>query len=316
MFPETVDRMILDGNLYVKDFRVLGGAGWSLLENDTDVWRVGFLGECTNAGPEWCALAKPTNGESPVTLEHLEARLTKVMKSLIDRPLPAYTDKNGPSLITYSQLVDKLRQLMYDHKKWPDVAQMLYELDLGNSTLAAVYLNSDWRYKPWKPSYIHHPLSEESMNLIICADIFDATPPAEWLSWWNQLWISMTRKSWLSGNMAFYWVLPCQYYTNYWSQSSEVYMGDLNATFKTPLLLMSTTYDPATPLQNGRRLLHDMGNNARLIVHHGYGHTTANDRFNCTDRIGKAYILHGTIPSKQETDCLANRKPYIGSSPE
>ncbi|KAJ5725943.1 uncharacterized protein N7483_007300 [Penicillium malachiteum] len=314
MFPENVGRMILDGNIYVKDFRVLGGAGWTLLENDTDVWRDGFLGECINAGPQWCALAKTTNDESPVTLEWLEARLAKAFNSLIDRPLPAYTDKSGPSIITYSQLVDRLRQFMYDPKNWPDAAQMLYELEKGNTTLVATYLDSQWGYKPWIPSYIGHPLSDKSMYLIICADIVDATPPDDGLSWWNQLWLSMTRKSWLSGNMAFYWVLPCQHYAKYWSTSSEVYLGDLNHTFRTPVLLMSTTYDPATPLRNGRRLLHDMGHNARLVVHHGYGHTTINDRSKCTDRIGKAYILNGSLPSEQETDCFANRKPYIGRS--
>ncbi|KAJ5703889.1 Alpha/Beta hydrolase protein [Penicillium malachiteum] len=254
MFPANVGRMILDGNLYVKDFRVLGGAGWSLLENGTDIWRDGFLGECINAGPEWCALTKPTNGQSPMTLEQLETRLENVIKSLIDRPLPAYTDKSGPSIITYFQLLDKLRQLMYD----PKSGRMLLRCSISLR----------WETLPSQP---------QSTNLIICADIVDATPPNDWLSWWNQLWISMISKSWLSGNMALYWVLPCQHYKEYWSTSSEVYVGDLNHTFKTPLLLMSTTCDPATPLRNGRRLLHDMGHNARLIVHHGYGHITAND---------------------------------------
>jgi hypothetical protein len=76
------------------------------------------------------------------------------------------------------------------------------------------------------------------------------------------------------------------------------------------VLLIAETYDPATPLRNGRRLLAEMGRNARLIVHHGYGHSSR-DTSNCTDSIAKEFILHGTLPEEQETACFANEKPYL-----
>lgn len=86
--------------------------------------------------------------------------------------------------------------------------------------------------------------------------------------------------------------------------------GDLNNTLANPVLLIAETYDPATPLRNGRRLSAEMGTNARLIVHHGYGHSSR-DRSNCTDSIAQEYILNGTIPEEQETACFANEKPYL-----
>jgi hypothetical protein len=76
------------------------------------------------------------------------------------------------------------------------------------------------------------------------------------------------------------------------------------------VLLIAETYDPATPLRNGRRLLAEMGTNARLIVHHGYGHSSR-DTSNCTDSIAKEFILHGKLPHEQETACYANEKPYL-----
>jgi hypothetical protein len=93
-------------------------------------------------------------------------------------------------------------------------------------------------------------------------------------------------------------------------QPVGVYRGDLNHTLKNPVLLIAETYDPATPLRNGRRLLQEMGTNARLIVHHGYGHSSR-DTSACTERIAKAYILNGTLPDEQETDCYADEKPYL-----
>jgi len=53
-----------------------------------------------------------------------------------------------------------------------------------------------------------------------------------------------------------------------------------------------------------------MGQNARLIVHHGYGHTTRWDRSNCTDSYGKAYILEGSLPEDLEINFYANEDPY------
>jgi hypothetical protein len=76
------------------------------------------------------------------------------------------------------------------------------------------------------------------------------------------------------------------------------------------VLLIAETYDPATPLRNGRRLLAEMGRNARLIVHHGYGHSSK-DTSNCTDSIAREFILHGTLPKEQETPCYADEKPYL-----
>jgi predicted esterase len=45
----------------------------------------------------------------------------------------------------------------------------------------------------------------------------------------------------------------------------QVYRGDFDASLRNPLLLIAETYDPATPLRNGRRLAKALGkDNARL----------------------------------------------------
>ena len=46
---------------------------------------------------------------------------------------------------------------------------------------------------------------------------------------------------------------------------AEVYRGEFNHTLSNPLLLFGETYDPATPLRNGRRLAKALGEqNAKL----------------------------------------------------
>ncbi|KAJ5752843.1 hypothetical protein N7520_009760 [Penicillium odoratum] len=312
MFPTRAGRLILDGTEYVRDHRLLGGFGWTALDNATNAWRDGFLGECLNAGPKWCALANPLpNQDGPVTLAQLEARMAQLLESLKVRPQSAYTESGGPSLITYSALVQSvLYGTMYRPMEWPAAAQMLYELEAGNATLAANALDLSWSDHSEKPFYPYSPSSSELEFLVICSDAYDAPLP-DGLDWWDQLWEDMSTRSWIAGNSRFFSVLPCRHYNTYWDRPSEVYRGDLNHTLKTPTLLIASPYDPATPLRNGRRLLAEMGQNARLIVNHAYGHSSRRARSDCTDRVAKAYILHGTIPKEQEIQCYANEQPYI-----
>ncbi|KAK4187465.1 Alpha/Beta hydrolase protein [Podospora australis] len=309
MFPDRVGRMILDGTEYVRDHRLRGGFGWTALDNATDAWHDGFLGECVNAGPEFCALAKPKDGKA-VMLADLESRMEALFKSLASRPVPAYLPSSGPTMVTYSALVDGTYGAMYNANSWPTLAETLYDLESGNATLAALLLEGSlWHFDPEAPcpTTPKPPLSEELGSLVICADSYDATEPDD-LDWWLSLWGNMTTQNWIAGNSRFYDVLGCRHFNTYW-KPAEVYRGDLNHTLKHPVLLIAETYDPATPLRNGRRLLHEMGSNARLIAHHGYGHSSR-DTSKCTDSLARAYILHGTLPEEAETACYADEKPY------
>ncbi|KAH8648668.1 hypothetical protein BX600DRAFT_475607 [Xylariales sp. PMI_506] len=308
MFPNSVGRLILDGTEYVRDHRQVGGFGWTALDNGTDAWHDGFLGECINAGPDHCALARPRQGQS-VTVRDLEVRIDTLLKSTIERPIPGYMDSVGPVLITYSKLVGALYTAMYNANSWPALAQMLYEFEAGNSTLATAFVNR-WEYDPTLPcSSTARPSSDELGLMVICADSYDAPQP-EGLEWWADLWTNMTTKSWIAGNSRFYSVFPCRHFSKYWPKPAEVFRGDLNSTLKHPVLLIAETYDPATPLRNGRRLLNEMGKNARLIAHHGYGHSSR-DKSNCTDTIVRNFILDGTTPKERETACFADQKPYL-----
>lgn len=311
MFPGSVGRLVLDGTEYVRDHRLLGGFGWTALDNATDAWRDGFLGECLNAGPQHCALAK-SDDRHPVRLPDLEVRMTSLIKTLIHRPMPGYTESSGPSLVTYSALVGAIYSSLYNARSWPALAQMLYELESGNSTLAATFLDSKfWAYNPAQPPPLStKPASDELGDLVICADSYDAPQPDDGLVWWDSLWANMTAQAWISGNSRFFNVLPCRHFNTYWDAPAEVYRGDLNHTLKNPVLLIAETYDPATPLRNGRRLAKEMGRNARLIAHHGYGHSSR-DTSDCTDSIARRFILHGDLPDKPETACHANEKPYL-----
>ncbi|KAI0395508.1 Alpha/Beta hydrolase protein [Xylariaceae sp. FL0594] len=318
MFPDRVGRMILDGVQYTKDQRLLGGWGWTSLDNVADAWRDGFLGECIKAGPRKCALAADKGHQQQpnlTSLERLEARMDALLRSVLARPVPAYTEEHGPSIVTYSQLVLHIYATLYSPASWPATAQMLHELEAGNATLAAVALGRGWRHSAPAPGQSKQDLSGETDHLVICADSYDDDDEGKReLAWWDALWANMTRRSWISGDSRFLNVLPCRHFTAYWPDVADAYRGDLNLgghALRNPVLLLSTVYDPATPLRNARRLLADLGpRNARLVVQRGYGHMSTQHPYKCTDDLAKAYILHGTLPREEEVECFPDRAPY------
>ncbi|EFY91429.1 TAP domain protein [Metarhizium acridum CQMa 102] len=308
MFPDSVGRIILDGMDYARDHRAVGGYAQTALYNTTDVWNDGFLGECVAAGPERCALAKPVNG-SDMTLGSLKERMQKLLQGLAERPIPTYSKKSGPLIITYSDVVSFISGTLYTPSTWPSAAKLLQELEEGKLASATAMVDKSWSFQPPNMNPEPDP-GAELLLMVVCGDASDASPPGG-LDVWESLWRDMVKKSFLSGHANFASVFPCRNYKRYWPKGAEVYRGDFNQPLRNPLLLASPTHDPVTPLVNGRKLLSEMGmKNARLIVHHGYGHGTWAHVSKCTDDLFRAYLLNGTVPDKAETHCYADVKPY------
>ena len=72
-------------------------------------------------------------------------------------------------------------------------------------------------------------------------------------------------------------------------------------TFTTPIMVVGTTRDPATPLAGARGLVRQL-DNAVLVTRNGDGHTAYHQGSACVDRTIEAYLVSGTVP-KKEVDC-------------
>jgi pimeloyl-ACP methyl ester carboxylesterase len=313
MFPDRIGRLILDSPEYIKDQRQLGGFAWASLHDVVKAWREGLLGECINAGPEYCPLAAPISGKQQalVTVPELEARIQAVFSSLVEKPMTGVSELGIPAIITYSQVAKFIYVALYNPKLWPTAAQIIHDLERGNATLATATFEQFYTslYQTPTPSG-HRPHSAELPWVAICANSYDAEEPEGGLVWWDQFWASLVEQSWISGSFRMTTVLACRHYKTYWPDPPGVFRGDLNATLRHPVLVIAGTHDPATPLSRAEKLVAEMGDNARLVVHHAYGHMSEMDRSNCTDALGRAFLLNGTLPRHMETHCFANEKPY------
>ena len=87
----------------------------------------------------------------------------------------------------------------------------------------------------------------------------------------------------------------------------DTYRGPWNAP-TSPILVIGTTTDPATPLRNSVVMAHDLAN-ARLLVVNGYGHTEFLNPSSCAANYETAYFLTGALPPAG-TVCQPNVAPF------
>ncbi|KAK0540344.1 hypothetical protein OC842_000532 [Tilletia horrida] len=313
MFPDRVGRVLLDGCEFVMDHRRIDGFGTVALDNITDAFNDGFLGECARAGPGACALAEK---KGLTTVDGLQSRIRSILDKLLQAPLAVAHHKMGPSLVRYEGIIDAVYGALYNSAAWPRLARMFSELEKGNGTLALEMIG--WAYDPesrrpegefgntrgWKGIEVPLTATDELTLAVICSDSYD--DDRHDFAWWDELQANMTQKSWIGGNSRFFDVFPCFHFK---TKPAEVYRGGFDHSLRNPLLLIGETYDPATPLQSAKRLKAAMGNdNARLVAHHGYGHSSR-DRSECTERIKRDMFLHGKWP-EDTVECYADTKPY------
>ncbi|MER5674002.1 alpha/beta hydrolase [Pseudonocardia alni] len=78
---------------------------------------------------------------------------------------------------------------------------------------------------------------------------------------------------------------------------------------RTPLLVLNTTSDPATPISNARRMVNELDNGSRLLTVRGYGHTVFLNPSTCAARAEVAYLTGLTLP-RPGTVCAQDAAPF------
>jgi hypothetical protein len=79
-------------------------------------------------------------------------------------------------------------------------------------------------------------------------------------------------------------------------QARDAYYGPFDASSSAPtVLVVGTTYDPATPYRWSKILTADLGN-ARLLTMRGDGHTAYGGQSACIDAAVDAYLEDGALP--------------------
>lgn len=267
MFPERVERMVLDGNVNPHDYQA-GHYGEFVV--DTDAAFAGFLEACFEAADD-CAFYSLVQ---PNTTQDLLDSINTVLAPLAENAtssIEAFTNYIGVKSIFFSPL--------YFPALWPRLGQTLADLWQGTTSEPA--------------NETAPPLYGEAMNAVIGIRGSDATfianssdeylPQVEYQATVSPGFSDITYFSlWSSAR----WRLAAK----------ERYWGNFRATTKTPILYVNGQFDPVTPLVNAYNGSASFVGSA-VLPHSGYGHGVFADPSQCVANHVSAYFLNGTLPT-------------------
>jgi pimeloyl-ACP methyl ester carboxylesterase len=175
--------------------------------------------------------------------------------------------------------------LLYSKQQWPLLAQMLSSAEAGDGTLVRAIAdsgygrNDDGTYGPGLDRYFALSGAEQRYT----------SDPSVFLQAGYTSWGMFDHAWWNTG----YSELPFGLLSVH---ARGVFHGPFRASTSAPtVLVVATTYDPATPYRGSVGLV-DQLKNARLLTMQGDGHTAYGGNSPCIDAAVDAYLNAGTVP--------------------
>ncbi|KAL6240311.1 hypothetical protein RBB50_012778 [Rhinocladiella similis] len=272
MFPERVDKMVLDGNVNVHEYY----SGWeiqSVIDMD-DTYDAIFSG-CI-AAPTVCPLAGLYS-----SAKQMQSAVDDFLAMLKYNPAP-YISNQGLQIATYSKVKTAIVLALYTPSNWPQLAQGFIEMLSGNFT-GFFDIASSWYAGP-------DDGDDDISAAITCGEQAFRADSVQGL---KPLLDAITASSKFGGldfgtDNAF----AC----SGWKQKAkEVYSGNFRVKPRSPVLFVGNTYDPVTPLASA--LNTSAGFEGSVVLQHkGYGHTSIAQPSLCTAKAIRAYFNDSMLP--------------------
>ena len=301
LFPDRVRAMVLDGNVNPaawvgRQLKANGGRFLPThlrLRSDQGAAKTlrAFLDLCGRAGVAHCAFSA---GSAAATRSKFAALLAR---------LPRQPVKGKMS---YAELVSKTIAALYSEPGWSGWAQKLQNLwtkgaasqaTAGRSLLRS---NDSARSAPRAARASDRYAGFEQQAAILCSESPNPRPPA-----YGALDAFASRRSGVAGPA---WAWLDETCASWPAHAAELYAGPWNRRTAHPVLVIGTTYDPATPYQSAVAMSHQLAR-ARLLTVDGYGHTSGASA--CADRYKTRYLISGTLPPRA-AKCAQNKPPFTG----
>lgn len=272
-FPDRVGRMVLDGavdpSLDAMEVSKDQSDGFQLAIER-------FAADCAR-----------TSGCVANTRAGVISRINALLRRLDRNPMPT----DGARRLVQAEALTALFFSMYSTDLWPTLRAGLRDAERGDGTTLQVLaqLANDQTGPDRYGTNI-----ASAFYAIGCWD-FPATPGIAGLraaarDWSQGVSVPQMAQAMSWGNA------PC----SSWFAHSSIPPQPVTSTTDAPILVIGTTYDPATPL-SWSRALSDQLPTSRLLVHRGDGHTAYGDTNMCIDDLTDRYLLTGALPAAGTT---------------
>lgn len=309
LHPHRVGRMVLDGVVDPADH--YAGA-WRTQLQDSDAIVTQLSADCFAAGPRGCALHTGSSSAD------VEARLTSILQTLKDAPLPVDTvGGDGPVLITYGDVHLALLSAMYSpFAMAAPLFRLLPALERRDASDAEIVRLAARKQGALVPASarsdepVPYVSAMGAVQSIACMDSVGAAPPltrATFRAYLAELraqgrWISPSwarnRLACVGFDVAPVWRPALSFERQEWASPAH------------PLLLVGNTHDTVTPLRNAHRVA-GLFPGSVVLQQDGEGHCSHAMPSLCTARVIREYMQTGTLPA-QGTVCAPDVRPFVG----
>ncbi|KAK5046643.1 hypothetical protein LTR84_007404 [Exophiala bonariae] len=284
MFPEKIDRMVLDGNINPADYY---HGTYEETVHDTDACLLNFFEACAEAGQPFCALAK--KGYSGQELQEMFYNWFDNVKN------STYTVE-GPdgSAISYPQLLNQMLNALYDPSKWISTANDFASY-VENKTFS---MSLDHEKRDFDPMVaVELGIENLTPNLlwgVTCGDWDDIPGTLQDYQRWLEMYESLSR---FGGDRMIEYLFRC---SKWEVNAKEQYDGPFtNIKTRSPILYVNGHFDPVTPLISAQNASSGFVN-SRVLQHTSTGHCSDRQLSKCLDEKVSAYWISGTLPDADE----------------
>ncbi|WP_351233370.1 alpha/beta hydrolase [Streptomyces sp. NPDC002133] len=283
LFPDKVRAMVLDGAIDPEAWLNGGSKSEPLLgtlqRDGTDLGAAAtleqFLTLCGKATVDRC----PFSAGDP---EATRTKFTRLMERLQQAPQEAWT--YGATVATV------LQGLYVVDPQWSELAVTLQDLWQGRTPQEATVPEDPPPYP-----------ALEQIEAIRCSESPNPRDPLRYPSLEQ---FSYERAGDL-GRLLAWSIEPCATWP---ATAAQPYTGPWNRPTAHPVLVVNTTYDPATAYTQAEALTRRLAD-ARLLTVHGYGHSAFSNLSSCADDHQTRYFLDGVLPPPGAT-CSQDDEPF------
>ncbi|MFD8420328.1 alpha/beta hydrolase [Streptomyces sp. NPDC059466] len=291
LFPGKVRAMVLDSNIDPQAWTNHASDAeprlTPFLRMGTDVGAAAtldqFLTLCGSASTAACAFSA---GGARATRDKFD----ELMRRLRQRPVGDWT---------YGRTVaDVVSSLYVVHPGWTDLAARLQDLWQGRLPQSAAP-------SPAPPVPVPYTGTEQAAA-ILCSDSPTPRDPG--------VYHALEEAAALrAGDAGRFWTWGAEPCATWPVVAADRYRGPWNEPTAHPVLVVGTTYDPATPYTGSQAMARDLAS-ARLLTNHGYGHTALLNPSDCVRQYESRYFIDGTLPPVGAT-CQPDARPFPAPKP-
>jgi pimeloyl-ACP methyl ester carboxylesterase len=242
-----------------------------------------FLTLCGSTSTAGCAFSA---GSPKATRDKFD----ELMRRLRQHPVGAWT---------YGRTVgDAVSALDIVHPGWTDLAGRLQDLWQGRVPKPSAPLPAPPVPNPYT--------GDEQAGAVFCSDSPNPRDPG--------VYHALEEASALrAGDAGRFWTWAAEPCATWPAVAANRYRGPWNKPTAHPVLVVGTTYDPATPYSNAQAMAKELAN-ARLLTHNGYGHTALLNPSSCVQEYESRYFIDGTLPPAGTT-CRPDTPPFAAPKP-